>query len=367
MRILLVIDTLESGGAQRLFVNLANGISKIFDTWILLYNSTGEYFHKCDNNLKIIEIRKTPHRGIKLNTYIRIWKEIKRSDLIISFMPSSSIYCFLSRSFFNWNNKLICNEVSINNILESKLKRLITNFSYIKSDHIICNTKKQRDYLKNLPFLNNKVSTIYNGCKDIKFYKKEFKDNKKKKLIIIGRVAYAKNGLRLLKSLKLFHQKHNFLPKVEWAGRLDASRSKSNKLYNDMKIFLKENPIVCKNFEFIGEVKEIEDLYKNADGLISVSIFEGLPYVICEAMFSGCPVLASNISDNGIILGENSERGFLCNPLSIQSICGGLENLIFSPEEKLLDMTIKSRTFAEDHFSLQKMLNSYKNLIREFI
>ena len=38
MKLLLVIDNLESGGAQRLLSNLANGLSKIYDTNIFLYN-----------------------------------------------------------------------------------------------------------------------------------------------------------------------------------------------------------------------------------------------------------------------------------------------------------------------------------------
>ena len=49
MKLLLVIDTLRSGGAQRLFVNLLNGLSDIYDTEILIYNSTGNF---------IIHIRK---------------------------------------------------------------------------------------------------------------------------------------------------------------------------------------------------------------------------------------------------------------------------------------------------------------------
>lgn len=365
MRLLLVIDTLESGGAQRLFVNLANGLSRIFDTRIVIYNSTGEYFHNCEKRIKKIEIKKTRFKGIKIKTFLRIWKEIKRSDIVISFMPSSSIYCSLCRSLFNWNNKLICNEVSINNILESKIKRLITNISYLNSNHIVCNTHKQREYLNNFPFLKNKTSTIFNGCSDINFFKRKFKDHKNKKLIVVGRVAYAKNGLRLLKSLKLFHKRNNFLPKVEWAGRVDSSRSLSNKINNQMKNFLKENPVVNSNFKFIGEIKKIENLYRTSDGLVSASIFEGLPYVICEAMFSGIPILASDISDNKFILGENSDRGLLCDPLSVRSICEGLESLIFLQEEKSISMTINAREFAEKNFTNSKMLNSYENLIRK--
>ena len=118
----------------------------------------------------------------------------------------------------------------------------------------------------------------------------------------------------ILKALKLFYKRNNFIPQIQWAGRIDISTLKDLKSFNDMQFFLKINKSIKSNFHFLGEVKDIDKIYKTADGLISASIIEGLPYVICEAMLSGCPVLASKISDNKIILGDNDKRGILCDP-----------------------------------------------------
>ena len=98
--------------------------------------------------------------------------------------------------------------------------------------------------------------------------------------------------------------------------------------------------------------------------MISCSIFEGLPYAICEAMQSGCPVLASNISDNSLILGEKCEKGILCDPLSEESISNGLEKLLFMSNSEISIMTKNARKFAEENFSNKKMTNCYLNLIK---
>ena len=363
MKILLVIDNLDSGGAQRLFINLANGLSQFYDISILLYNFKGQFFYSPKEEINLITIQNTNIRGIKIKTIIKIWKEMKNYDFIISFMPSSNIYCSICRFLFNWNNKLICNEVSVNNILESKFKRFITNFSYLNANYIICNTYKQAAYLKQKPFLKSKTFTIFNGCEVKDFKERSKKDHINKLLIIVGRIAYTKNGLSILKALKLFNFRNNFLPKVKWAGRVDNSRLKDKQSFRKMNKFLRENKIIKSNFEFIGEVKDINKLYEKADGLISASIFEGLPNVICEAMFCGCPIIASDISDNSIILGNNQERGILCDPLSEESICKGLEKLIFLDDKKLEFMISNARKYAIDNFDNKNMIKKYRNLI----
>ena len=215
MKLLLVIDTLRSGGAQRLFVNLLNGLSDIYDTEILIYNSTGNFYYPYKKNIKTTIIKKTPRNGFKFYTFYIIWSEMRKADIIISFMPSSSIYCCLSRSIFNWNNILICKEVSINNKNENNFKNLIKNYFYILASHIVCNTHKQKRYLSKYKFLRTKISTIFNGCdsKNIKFKKKLFNNSRNKTFIVVGRIAFPKNGLRFLKALKLFYKKINSCPK----------------------------------------------------------------------------------------------------------------------------------------------------------
>ena len=49
--------------------------------------------------------------------------------------------------------------------------------------------------------------------------------------------------------------------------------------------------------------------------------------VLCEAMLSGCFVVASSVCDHPKIIGDN-ERGILCDPLSPESICIALENFM---------------------------------------
>lgn len=62
-----------------------------------------------------------------------------------------------------------------------------------------------------------------------------------------------------------------------------------------------------------GYVKEIYAMYSLADIFVTTSLWEGLPYVILEAMMMSVPVLATNIPGNQDLI-TDGENGFLFEP-----------------------------------------------------
>ena len=47
---------------------------------------------------------------------------------------------------------------------------------------------------------------------------------------------------------------------------------------------LLENPEVNKNWEWLGEQRDVETLLADCDALLHVSLYEGLPNVVCESL-----------------------------------------------------------------------------------
>ena len=209
-------------------------------------------------------------------------------------------------------------------------------------------------------FLSNKAVTIWNGydLDSMKFNVDSYRQNIKQ-LLIVGRIAYPKNGLNLLKGLKSFYDRNGWLPEVIWAGREDLDE-RSKKMQYEMKSFLKMNSNVRDKFKFIGEVKNINEIYKQVDALIHPSIYEGLPNVICEAMLLGCCVIASSVCDHPAILDQN--RGILFDPVSPESISKSIEKFYSMSDNQRNKMAIKAREFAEENFSLNKMIESFENI-----
>ena len=373
MKILIVIDTLASGGAQKLKLQLAKGLLKRnFDVEIFIYDSNYPFYEE--------ELKKA---GIKINVFERksngfsldVLRNLRnlivssKYECIISSLHAPSIYAALATIGLKKIKLIVCEESSSNAKIPL-LKKYLFYFSTLMADYLIVNSFNEKKLVKKLPGRTNKTKVIWNGfnIKSIKFnIKKTKKSAGIKKILVVGRVAYPKNGLNFLKSLSLFESRNGWLPEITWIGRRDEDLRSSKdflsiNMQNEMDSFLNENKSIKNKWNWIESVDNIYEFYWQTDALIIPSIYEGLPMVLCEAMLSGCFVIASSVCDHPRIIGDN-ERGLLCDPISPESICTSLEKLN-NMDPKLKSIVSKrAREYAVKNFDLNEMLNKYEDLI----
>jgi glycosyltransferase involved in cell wall biosynthesis len=362
LKLLFVIDSLGSGGAQRLFVNIVNGLSAWHDSTVFLYNANSSFFQS--ELLPAIPVHRLERRarsGVRFETVQKLRRLMDDADVVISFLPTANVYCAIAGILSRRARHIAC-EMSVVNETESTARRMVANLANLLSSHVICNSFAQASYIRALPGVANKVSAIWNGCADLPFAVRPLRDPRSLSLVVIGRVAYPKNGVRLLQALQIFFERNGFVPRVSWAGSDDADE-RARMMKQQMLDFLQRHSAVNERFRFVGEVSNIGALYADADALILPSIYEGVPVVICEAMLGGCPVIATKVADNQEILGSNEERGFLCDPLSPTDICTAIERRSAMSAEALERMTRDARRFAEEFFSVQKMVDGYRQVI----
>lgn len=362
VKLLLVIDSLGSGGAQNQFVNIVNGLSEWHDVTVFLYNPGSEFYRADllpDIHVHHVE-RPEGKKGFRLNVLWKLIRFARASDVVISFLPTANTYCAIAVAFCPKTKQISC-EMSVTNETESRLRRSMANFANKSSDHVICNSFTQAEHIANLPGMEGKVSTVWNGCSELACTERDLSERQKYGFLIVARVAYPKNGVRLLQALELFNRRNGYVPQVSWAGRDDLD-ARAKQMKADMVAFLDSHPKVKERFTWLGEVADVQSLYAQSDALMSVSTYEGVPVVICEAMLSGCPVVASAISDNAIILGEGA-RGFLCDPHSSEDICQAMERRLQATVDDLRSMTGWARAYAEEKFSIEQMLEGYHQVI----
>ena len=367
MKILIVIDSIGTGGAQKLKAELAKGLSSAGNVVeIFTYNQFSDDFFK--NELIRCGIKIHASEKLKTGFSFKVLSSLKRVisndfDVVISSMHTPSIYTFLALMGKRKIKFIVCEESS-SMAPVTFFKRILFYLTTLYADKVVPNSFHEGELMKKLPGRSGKVYPIWNGYdvihEPLDFSLKHHKENITE-LIVIGRVAYPKNGLNLLKGLSMFYERNKWLPNVSWIGR-DENEKRSILMKEKMNDYLKRNHELSKHWNWLGLVDDVKDYYKNSDALLHLSIYEGLPNVICEAMFYGCFVIASSVCDHPRILGKD-ERGYLCDPNSPESICKSIEKLNETSAGKKVKIIESARKFAEKEFNLDLMTKKYLSLI----
>ena len=361
-KILCVIDSLGSGGAQRQMSHLVRGLGETGDAITLfLYHPGAEFYSESSNgeNVTIIKARRSNARGFDRAIVPQLKAQITRADVIISFLSTAHIYVMLAKPLLGKQKWLVGERTFWEPGLN--LRSFLNYLAFFRSDVVIANSQNQARVLSRLWGLRSKCRTIWNGYPDTTSVAPTvYRIQENRGILIVGRVAEEKNGLRLMMALDLFFRRNGWIPKVKWAGRLDSTKRSEN-YYRAMTSFLSSHPKLAQNWQWLGEVPDVTTLYKSKSVLCVVSTFEGLPNALCEGMFAGCPVIASDVCDHSLLLGEE-DRGLLCNPFCPESICDALERHYGSTDKEVTDRIFNASEFAREHLSLPRMIENYKKL-----
>jgi glycosyltransferase involved in cell wall biosynthesis len=358
MKILLVIDHFGSGGAQRQMVNLAIGLKKVgIEVDVFIYYPKYNFYRQLleKYSVNIIDHYKDK-KGISASVFYHLRQLLvsNQYDIALAYLDTPSVYLLLSG--IKCKTKLIVSDRSSYLGAPGKHSYLIKRQIFRLSHKVITNSETQRSwFINSARFPDNKVITIYNGYDKTAFFndKTIIPSKLELNLIAIGGIRPVKNIETLILALDLFYQKHRWVPGISWVGKSDAIDYENN-----VKSLLELKSEVKAAWKWMGERSDIPGLLAAHHALISPSYYEGLPNVVCEALFSGKPVLSSNVCDYPVLV-KDKVRGFLFNPKSPESIMKSIENLISLTSKEWLSMSENSRLFAENNLSLDNMVRSY--------
>lgn len=302
MKVLRVINSLTTGGAERSILNMVplhikNGIQMD----ILLLNGKETYFHK--------ELKKegvnTYSLGINNNIYnpfliFKILKYIKSYDIIHVHLFPALYWVALAKLFVNTNAKFVFTEHATHNRRRNfKIFKYIDRFIYKRYDKIISISEATDKNLKD--YLNIKLNSIiiYNGI-DLKsiIYESEIepdiinKDiNNYKILLQVSSFRDAKDQDTLIRSLQHLPENYCIILIGEGERKIICE-----KLANDIN--------VANRVFFLGNQKNVGQFIKKADIVVLSSHWEGFGRAAVEGMALKKPVIASNVPGLSDVVGR---------------------------------------------------------------
>lgn len=354
-RILCVISSLGSGGAERQLVGLAIMLkNKGYQVKVSWYGSDDFYEQQLIDNQ--VERGKFQASNV-LSTIIGLRREILdyKADLVIAFLKRPSMYACVLKAL-GMNFKLVVSERNIT-VGELSFSQKIKFQLYKYSDRIVPNSYTQGNYILNkYPTYKDKICII-NNFANLDFFKPlaSKKVNIPLSVLVAARVTEQKNVKSFLKAISIAKSNGANI-RVSWFGDpfpetyLEDCYSLLDKL--------QLNAIIS----FYPATKDILHEYQKADVFCLPSLYEGFPNVIGEAMACGLPVICSNVSDNPMLVKENV-NGFLFDPTDVESMSTALMKVSKLSHDIIEQMGKKSREMAMNMLTEEAFINKYMELI----
>lgn len=360
-KILLFIDNLGSGGAQRQIVNTAILLKESgYDASLLVYQDIPFYKHLLDKHnipVCLINAKGNFSRILKIRRYINKYAP----DVVIAFLATPGfIACVSKIGRKKW--KLVTTERSNKaSTFTSKRSKFFNKFERF-SDAKVGNSKSAiAMWEKHYPKYKDKYSVIYNHILVPKEYlnlNHEYKKNGKLNLLIAASYQELKNPIRFIEALNSLNEEQRAKINVNWYGKSEITEG-NTKTYDAAALKISEYKL-HNCIQLHDETKDIYRIMAESDAVGLFSTVEGLPNTICEAMTIGRPIIMSRVSDYDVLVSNN---GFLCDPLSVESIRDALIKLINSTPCELENMGKASQENADKLFSKKVVTKQWTNLI----
>lgn len=347
-RVLIIVPTIDSGGAEKQAVLLAVQLSKYTDVHIIiLYGKHNEY----ELNIKLL----TESTVVVHKLYGNLFSKLHQVKNIIQ----------SSRS------EIVFNYLTLPNIIGSIVGRIqgIEVYNGIRSSRL----PKLKMFVER--FIHNRLATgtIYNSYSGASYFRERgFKQEKNivipncfnniapvtvrehcliKRIITVGRFDPSKDYETLISSIAMLKRDDFCLRIVGYGAYEDQIRLWVNQygIEDKTEIYIKPN--------------NVSDLERSSDIYISSSIFEGTSNSIMEAMNWSLPVVATDVGDNNHLI-INGETGYLHSVGDAKSMSISLSRLLDSIELRN-SMGIKGHQILQKYYSMEIFEDSYIKLIKK--
>lgn len=311
MRILVAYRAIDgiAGGLERMSNALMNEMSaRGHDVhFVTLDNKNAASYYPLNENIKWHKVNIGDYRvkasiDIKFKRQKKIYKLIKsvKPDLILAFQDGAFFNNWMPATF-NKVPIVLCERISPQHFDYTSYgnrKNLLWQLYRLASKITI----QCKSYVDMYPkHLQKKLVTIPNPVfQSDDFAMPEGQKEQDKILLFVGRLSYQKHPEILIKAFEELQDRH-----PNWQLHIAGSGEKEDELRR-----LSKN---SESIYFLGNIRDIKQIYINSHLLCIPSRWEGFPNALAEALAHGLPCVGFNTCGGVRDLIHNEYNGLLCS------------------------------------------------------
>jgi GalNAc-alpha-(1->4)-GalNAc-alpha-(1->3)-diNAcBac-PP-undecaprenol alpha-1,4-N-acetyl-D-galactosaminyltransferase len=343
MRILLIISSLDVGGAERVLTTLANHFDDKGHNITIVTASANRASFTLNSNIELIKLDLSG--SIRLIGALRGVIISSHPDVIISFMTEMNILALIVSKL--QNIPLIVSERSAFDFLDIKpFWKKMRRVFYPSVDALVVLTDEDRDryhFVKNRYKIENPLI----------LRSRENSIKREKIILAVGRLNYVKGFDLLIKSFAKVNRDG-------WRLLIAGEGEERENLEN-----LIDSLALSNRVELLGLVKDLEIYYKKSSIFVLSSRTEGFPAVLCEAMGYGLAVISFDCPSAPREIIRDKESGLLVKNGDIKELSREMEYLIDNPN--IREKLSKNAKSIRERLSIDKIGDRWFKLIDEVI
>lgn len=288
MRILHVITSLKTGGAERLMVDLLPLIRDKGQHVVELLVFDGirtPFLEKLEEEgIKIITLSKDGNVYNPMNVF-RLVRYISSYDLIHTHNTACQLFVPIAKMLSCAKTVLVTTEHNTTNRRRDKIWfKPIDRWMYNQYATTICISEKASCNLKAYIGDKHRIVTVFNGI-DTKRFIRPVKNISSQNHYVVAMVA----GFRPQKDQDTLLKSFTFLPdnyKLQLVG--------SGQRESQLKVLCRDLNLTDR-VDFMGVRQDVPDILEQSDIVVLSSHWEGLSLSSIEGMASGRPFVASDV------------------------------------------------------------------------
>ncbi|MEG2191519.1 MAG: glycosyltransferase [Bacteroidales bacterium] len=359
MKIVEIIPTLSSGGAERFVVDLCNELSQNNEVTLIILDSlenNGFYASEISSRVKIISIKR--RRRIDLSLLFSIKK------IIIDIAPDV-VHTHIRAIIFSLWTILTVKNIKYFHTVHSDAKKEAKGYifgvirSYLFKNQLVVpvtiSLESQQSFTN---YYGLVAPMIFNGrdipqelkiSEELKDEFKKYRENNETKVIVcLARISPIKRQTLFAKIAKRLNSEgYNFT-------LLFIGSTQNTELVEQIKLYN------CPNIYILGEKHNPLEYLKMSDAYCLCSSHEGMPISLIEAMGVGAIPVCTPVGGVVDVI-NNGNNGFLSSDLFEESYYETLKRFLDQPKTDLIKMrdnVLKSYT----PFSMKECSSKYEKL-----
>lgn len=365
-KIVFVINSLDYGGAEKIFISLLAALDKsVFDVEVVVLEGKDKAFiaSRCNCPFTVLDKRK-PIDFFRLVFSLGNLLKRKKPDLIVSFLTYSNYVVLLSRAIFNYKIRIVVAEHSVVSRcgvgVAGFIRKFLVKIAYPLADNIVVVSNGCKDELvSEFGVAEEKIKVIYNGI-DIDALNRLSSNEVshpwfKERIpifVTVGRLTKAKNHQLLLRAFALLCRQGNYRLVIIGHG--------------DEEIKLKELARVLgisDSVLFLGYQDNPYKFIVKSSVFVLSSSWESFSLAIVEAMSLGVPVVSTNCSFGPGEIIDNNRNGLLVPVSDVEAMAHAMSKMVSN--NHLREEFIKNGLLKVQRFRLDNMIGRYVDLLNK--